>query len=162
MNDETAPIALTGPQKAVLMILSMEESTAVPVLSELTPEEVRELRDAAEALRSVPVRQLGEVYAEFITRAQSALAVPRGGVRYLEQIASRALGSAESDVIFQEKPRSSRGSRPCSDCCRSGTRTSAAGGSGSLTDQCRLRGRNTNAHSRSKATNDSESPRDND
>ncbi len=98
---------LTGPQKAVLMILSMEEATAVPVLGELSPEEVRQLRDAAEGLRSVPVRQLGEVYAEFITKAQSALAVPRGGVRYLEQIASRALGPAETDVIFQEKPRSS-------------------------------------------------------
>ncbi len=107
MSDEATIENLSGPQKAVLMILSMEESTAVPVLSELTPEEVRELRDAAVGLRSVPVRKLGEVYAEFITKAQSALAVPRGGVRYLEQIASRALGSAESDVIFQEKPRSS-------------------------------------------------------
>ena len=107
MAEEAAHAHLTGPQKAVLMILSMEESTAVPVLSELSAEEVRALRDAAEGLRSVPVRQLGEVYAEFITKAQSALAVPRGGVRYLEQIASRALGPAESDVIFQEKPRSS-------------------------------------------------------
>ena len=99
--------ALSGSQKAVLMLLSMEEATAVPVLSELSPEEVKTLREAAEGLRSVPVRQLGEVYAEFITKAQTALAVPRGGVRYLEQIASRALGPAETDVIFQEKPRSS-------------------------------------------------------
>jgi len=101
------PIDLTGSQKAVLMLLSMEEATAVPVLSELSPEEVSVLREAAEGLRSVPVRQLGEVYAEFITHAQTALAVPRGGVRYLEQIATRALGAAETDVIFQERPRSS-------------------------------------------------------
>ncbi len=103
--DQNEP--LTGPQKAVLMLLSMEEGTAVPVLSELSPEEVGRLREAAEGLRSVPVRQLGEVYAEFISHSQEALAVPRGGVRYLEQIAARALGPSETEVIFQEKPRSS-------------------------------------------------------
>lgn len=98
---------ISGAQKAVLMLLSMEESTAVPVLSELSPEEVGKMRAAAESLRSIPVQSLGKIYAEFIEKAQTALAVPRGGVRYLEQIATRALGSAKSDVIFQEKPRSS-------------------------------------------------------
>jgi len=97
---------LTGPQKAVLMLLSMEESTAVPVLSEMTSEEVGELRKAANTLRSVPVHQLGSVYAEFIERSQNALAIPRGGVRYLEQITSRALGPARSDAIFSDRPRS--------------------------------------------------------
>ena len=99
--------ALSGPQKAVLMLLSMEEATAVPVLSELTSAEVSKMREAAEGLRSIPVQSLGKVYAEFIEQAQTALAVPRGGVRYLEQISSRALGAAQTDVIFQEKPRSS-------------------------------------------------------
>ena len=98
---------LSGPQKAVLMLLSMEEATAVPVLSELTSAEVSKMREAAEGLRSIPVQSLGKVYAEFIEQAQTALAVPRGGVRYLEQISSRALGPVETDVIFQEKPRSS-------------------------------------------------------
>jgi flagellar motor switch protein FliG len=103
--DTSAP--LTGPEKAVLMLLSMEEATAVPVLAELSPEEIGRLRTAAANLKSVPVSQLGTVYREFIERSQSALAVPRGGVRYLEQIASRALGPAKSELIFADRKRSS-------------------------------------------------------
>lgn len=97
---------LTGSQKAVLMLLSMEEKTAVPVLSELSASEVIHLREAAEGLHSVPVKQLGEVYAAFIRHTQGALAVPRGGVKYLEQITSRALGPGQSSEIFREKKRS--------------------------------------------------------
>lgn len=98
---------LTGAQKAVLLLLSMEEATAVPVLSELTPEEVVSLRKAAVNLRAVRVQELGAVYREFIERSQSALAVPKGGVRYLEQIASRALGPTQSAAIFSDRPKSS-------------------------------------------------------
>lgn len=100
-------VPLSGPEKAVLMLLSMEEATAVPVLAELTPEEVARLRGAASKLKSVPVAQLGTVYREFIEKSQSALAVPRGGVRYLEQIAERALGPTKSGLIFSDRKRSS-------------------------------------------------------
>lgn len=100
-------LALTGPEKAVLMLLSMEEATAVPVLAELTPEEVARLRAAATSIKSVPVHQLGSVYREFIERSQSALAIPRGGLRYLEQIAERALGPAKTGLIFSDRKRSS-------------------------------------------------------
>lgn len=103
----SAMIPLTGPQKAVLMLLSMEEATAVPVLAEMSPDEVQRLRTAATHLRSVPVEQLGTVYREFIERSQSALAIPRGGLRYLEQIAERALGPARSEEIFAGRKRSS-------------------------------------------------------
>ena len=51
MSEAEEKITLTGSQKAVLMLLSMEEATAVPVLSELSPEEVVHLREAAEGLR---------------------------------------------------------------------------------------------------------------
>ncbi len=100
-------VPLSGPEKAVLMLLSMEESTAVPVLAELTPDEVTRLRAAATSIKSVPVSQLGTVYREFIERSQSALAIPRGGLRYLEQIAERALGPAKSELIFSDRKRSS-------------------------------------------------------
>jgi flagellar motor switch protein FliG len=103
--DTNAP--LTGPEKAVLMLLSMEESTAVPVLAELSPDEVSRLRVAATNIKSVPVSQLGTVYREFIERSQFALAVPRGGLRYLEQITERALGPAKSGLIFSDRKRSS-------------------------------------------------------
>jgi flagellar motor switch protein FliG len=106
MNAPQTASTLTGPQKAVLMLLSMEEATAVPVLAELSPEEVATLRNAATSLRSVAVQELGSVYAEFIEKSQTALAVPRGGLRYLEQITTRALGPAKSDAIFKDRPRS--------------------------------------------------------
>jgi flagellar motor switch protein FliG len=58
-------------------------------------------------MRSVPTEALEGLYAEFIEEAQRAVAVPRGGVRYLTNIATRALGPARAQEIFVEPPRTS-------------------------------------------------------
>src|SRR5258706_8593279 len=93
---------LTGPQKAVLMLLSMDEATATPILAELDASDVKKLRDAASELRSVPSVALDGVYAEFIERSRTAVAVPKGGVRYLRKLAGRALGEPAAQEIFLE------------------------------------------------------------
>jgi flagellar motor switch protein FliG len=96
------PSALTGPQKAVLMLLSLDEATATPILAEMDPEDVKKLRDAAAGLRAVPTTSLDGVYAEFIERSRTAVAVPKGGVRYLRRLAGRALGEPAAQQIFLE------------------------------------------------------------
>jgi flagellar motor switch protein FliG len=93
---------LTGPQKAVLMLLSLDEATATPILAEMDPEDVKKLRDAAAGLRAVPTSSLDGVYAEFIERSRAAVAVPKGGVRYLRKLAGRALGEPTAQQIFLE------------------------------------------------------------
>jgi flagellar motor switch protein FliG len=97
---------LSGPQKAVLMLLSMEEGTATPILAELDAEEVKRLREAASELRAVPAQALEGVYNEFIERTQQAVAVPGGGVRYLRRLTGRALGEQMAQEIFLEAAQS--------------------------------------------------------
>lgn len=96
---------LTGSQKAVLMLLTLDESVATPIIAELDPDELRKLREVASTMKGVPTNQLEGVYAEFIEGVQDAVAVPRGGVRYLRRITTRALGEARSDAIFQDAPQ---------------------------------------------------------
>ncbi len=95
---------LTGPEKAVLMLLSLEESVAAPIIAELDDGELRRLREVASLMREVPAASLDSVYEEFLQRSTEAFAVPRGGVRYLRRVAARALGEDRTAQIFFEGP----------------------------------------------------------
>lgn len=96
---------LTGPEKAVLMLLSLDEATAAPIIAELDPQELRKLREVASMMREVPASALSSVYAEFLQKSQQAVAVPKGGVHYLRRLATKALGEAKSAEIFLEGPQ---------------------------------------------------------
>ena len=56
-------IELTGPEKAVLMLLSLEEGVATPIMAELSADEVKRLREAASKMRAVPSTALDQVYS---------------------------------------------------------------------------------------------------
>jgi flagellar motor switch protein FliG len=87
------------------MLLSLDESVATSLIADLDPVELRRLREVAANMSSVPTGALDSVYAEFIDRTQQAVAVPRGGVSYLKNIAARALGSAKAQEIFAGAPQ---------------------------------------------------------
>jgi len=97
---------LSGPEKAVLMLLSLDEATATPILSEMDAADVRKLREAASNMRAVPATALELVYAEFIQQTKEAVAVPRGGVRYLRRLAGRAMGEVKANEIFVDQQES--------------------------------------------------------
>ncbi|HYP99684.1 MAG TPA: flagellar motor switch protein FliG [Polyangiaceae bacterium] len=97
---------LSGPEKAVLMLLSLDEATATPILSEMDAGDVRKLREAASNMRAVPATALEGVYAEFIQQTKEAVAVPRGGVRYLRKLTGRALGETRAAEIFVDQQES--------------------------------------------------------
>src|SRR5690606_2784742 len=86
------------------MLLSLDEATAAPITNELDPDDLRKLQEVASTMRAVPAGALAQVYAEFLQRSQEAVAVPRGGVRYLRKIATRALGEARAREIFSGAP----------------------------------------------------------
>ncbi len=86
----------------MLMLLSMDEATATPILAAMDPGDVSKLRDAASGLRTVPSLALDGVYAEFIERGRSGVAVPGGGVPYLRKLTGRALGEPAAQAIFLE------------------------------------------------------------
>jgi flagellar motor switch protein FliG len=97
---------LSGPEKAVLMLLSLDEATATPILSEMDAGDVRKLREAASNMRAVPATALEHVYAEFIQQTKEAVAVPRGGVRYLRKLTGRAMGEVRAAEIFVDQQES--------------------------------------------------------
>lgn len=98
------PTQLTGPEKAVLLLLSLDEATAAPIMSELDPNDVRKLREVAAMMRAVPASALDNIYSEFVAETHQAIAVPRGGIRYLRRVATRALGESRTQEIFDEAP----------------------------------------------------------
>ena len=94
---------LSGPQKAVLMLLSLDEATATPILAEMDAEDVKKLRDAAAGLRAVPTSSLDGLYAEFIDAA-ARWRCPKA-YRYLRKLAGSALGEPAAQEIFLETER---------------------------------------------------------
>lgn len=98
--------ALTGPEKAVLLLLSLDEATAAPIMAELDSAEVRRLREVAAGLRAVPASALDAVYRDFVAESHSAIAVPRGGLRHLRRVATRALGESQTQQLFDDTPAS--------------------------------------------------------
>ncbi len=89
------------------MLLSLEESAAAPIIAELDDSELHRLREVAAIMREVPAASLDGVYEEFIECAKNAVAVPRGGLRYLRRVAAKAIGEERTAEIFFEGPQSS-------------------------------------------------------
>lgn len=97
---------LTGPEKAVLMLLSMEEAIAAPIVAELEPNDVKKMREIAAMMREVPRHALDGLYGEFVEQAQKAVAVPKGGIAYLRRLAEKAMGASRSEELFVGAPAS--------------------------------------------------------
>lgn len=95
---------MTGPEKAVLFLLSLEEDVARPIVHDLGEEQLRKLRAVAATMHEVSPDSLEETFKDFIQRAQRAVAVPRGGVPYLRRLSAGALGEDRARVVFDEAP----------------------------------------------------------
>ena len=93
---------LTGAEKAVLFLLSLDEAVAAPIVSELTEADLRKLRAVASTMREVPLGAIDEAFADFLTRSSSAVAVPRGGLSYLRRLSAGALGEKRAGEVFGE------------------------------------------------------------
>jgi flagellar motor switch protein FliG len=98
---------LSGSEKAVLLLLSLDESAAAPIVGELQPEHIKRLRETAGKMRSVPANALHEVYAEFLNKSTEAVAMPKGSTGFIRRISAQALGELETQKMFEEKPLTS-------------------------------------------------------
>jgi flagellar motor switch protein FliG len=98
---------LSGPAKAALWLLSIEEDSAVEILSHLEEDDVRRVRDAARALGHITPAQLAAIHEEFYRRASQSAVHIRGSVAYLTRLTSRAFGKERTTDLFsrQEEPR---------------------------------------------------------
>ena len=93
---------LTGPEKAVVFLLSLDESVAGPIVSELSEGELKKLRAVASTMREVHADALDEAYTDFVARSSKAVAVPRGGLPYLRRLAAGALGEDRARAVFED------------------------------------------------------------
>lgn len=93
---------LTGPEKAVVFLLSLDEKLAAPIVAELTEEEIKKLRTVAATMREVNADSVESTYKDFVGRCAKQVAVPRGGLPYLRRLAVRALGEDRARNVFEE------------------------------------------------------------
>lgn len=93
---------LTGSEKAVLFLLSLDESVAAPIVNELTETDLRKLRAVASTMREVPAGAIDDAFREFLDRSGAAVAVPRGGLTYLRRLSAGAIGEARAREVFED------------------------------------------------------------
>lgn len=93
---------LTNAEKAVLLLLSLDEDVARPIIAELGEEEIRKLRAVASTMREVPKDAIEHTFREFLERSESAVAVPRGGLPYLRRLSAGVLGEDRARVVFED------------------------------------------------------------
>ena len=93
---------MTGAEKAVLFLLSLDEAVATPIVRELAEADLRKLRAVASTMREVPAEALDEAFREFLERSGSAVAVPRGGLSYLKRLTVGALGESRTREVFED------------------------------------------------------------
>lgn len=93
---------LTGPEKAVLFLLSLDENVAGPIVSELSESDLKKLRSVASTMRQVPASAIDETFKEFLDRSSNAVAVPRGGLPYLRRLSAGVLGEERARRVFED------------------------------------------------------------
>lgn len=93
---------LTGPEKAVVFLLSLDEKIAAPIVAELTEDELRKLRTVAATMHEVNADAVDATYRDFVQRSSKAVAVPRGGLPYLRRLAVKAIGEERARNVFED------------------------------------------------------------
>jgi flagellar motor switch protein FliG len=93
---------LTGPEKAVLFLLTLDEDVAGPIVRDLKEPELRKLREVASTMREIKSDALDEVFRDFLDQSSSAVAVPRGGLGYLRRLTAGVLGEDRAREVFED------------------------------------------------------------
>ncbi len=90
---------LTGPQKAALVILGLDERVACDVLRHLEEVELRRLAASVEALEALPIEQLERVFEDFADKMLQPM-LPRSGGEYVRRLTAVALGDDKAKKLF--------------------------------------------------------------
>lgn len=92
--------ALSGPEKAVVLLLSLGEEVAADVLRHLDEKNVRRLSECLETMQPISRLQVDSVFGEFESQqARHAIAVG-SGTRMMRRIAQRVLGAEKADDLL--------------------------------------------------------------
>lgn len=94
---------LTGPQKAISLLLTLGEARAAKVVEHLREGEIRRLTETLNTMGSVSTSQLTTLYLEFAA-AQDEHALPIGsGTEMMRRIAGQVMGQEKADDILAKE-----------------------------------------------------------
>lgn len=95
---------LSGAEKGLLFLVSIDEAIATRILSHLEPDEVVALRSAAETLNEVHPRAIASVHREFAEHIEQGLPTSlKGSGAYLRRLVGTALGEGKAAELWSEK-----------------------------------------------------------
>lgn len=95
-------MSITNAEKAVLFLLSLDEEVARPIVDELDEGDLKKLRAVAGTMRVVPKDAVSRTFKEFLEKSDSAVAVPRGGLRYLRRLSVGSIGEERARALFED------------------------------------------------------------
>jgi len=108
--DTHAASALSGPQKALLFLLSLDEPIATSIIKQLGEADLRVLRAASETTKQISPAAVHAVHREFTERAKHGVTPTlEGSTAYLKKLATRALGDGTAALIFTDETQGPAG-----------------------------------------------------
>jgi flagellar motor switch protein FliG len=93
---------LGGVERALILLLAMEEEVASRVVAELSDTEIQLLHGATRSVQTVDAKTLNNVYDEFVV-AMKATRGLAGGDEYLRKLAGRALGHHRAQKLLKDQ-----------------------------------------------------------
>ncbi|MDH5671872.1 MAG: flagellar motor switch protein FliG [Myxococcales bacterium] len=95
---------LTGVQKSLLFLVSLDEAVATRVLSHLNDAEVKLLRAAALQLKEVEPTAVSSIHQEFALRMQQGVPTSlKGSSAYLRRLVGKALGEGKAADLWTDE-----------------------------------------------------------
>jgi flagellar motor switch protein FliG len=95
---------LNGNAKAAVFLLSLDEVRAAKIIEQLDERELRQLREAVEALGPVSSEILEDVFVDFSRDFKKGVTSMQGGTDYLRDLVRKVRGEAQATRIFANGP----------------------------------------------------------
>src|SRR5262245_30626685 len=96
---------LSGPQRAAIALLSLDEDVAAQVLSRMAEHDVRRLVDAVDQLQEIGGDVISRVLEDLERGLTDPLSMVRsGGNKYVRKLADRAFGQENAQKLFGVAP----------------------------------------------------------
>jgi flagellar motor switch protein FliG len=94
---------LTGPQKAAVLILGLDEAVATSILRRMPPADLKRLMAEVESLSLASPDQIEAVFLEF-SELMARPVLPGTGKDYMRRLAAGAIGSEQLDRLLAPPP----------------------------------------------------------
>ncbi|MGE0787565.1 MAG: flagellar motor switch protein FliG [Sandaracinaceae bacterium] len=105
--DRAAIANMSGAQKALLFLVSLDEYVATKILGHLGDEEMRLLRSCSQSMDEAAPSAIKAVHHEFLERVRAGMpASLRGSNAYLRRLAGNALGEGRAAELWSDQARS--------------------------------------------------------